>query len=375
MNNIKIKNTPEQIELIKAMADSNPDTANKARQAFADFIGPVIQQVLNLQALAPLLYSDWSYNEDDEPEIPLDMFYNTSVDHVTVWQQSMAGGLGSSLVTGVQTLKIHTYDLSSAVSLLTRNVKRGRLPVVSLALNRMANELKARQERNAFLVALRATGEASTNGNKHVIASTTANILQLNDFNKLLTRGKRINVAFNTGTPEVSFSKGFTDILMSPENMEQIRSFAYQPMNTRTVDGATGTPAGSSTALGLPDAVRQNIFDNAGDTEIYGIRLHECLEFGVSATYNTLFDQFDSSPAGGNAGGTFATATDELVLAWDATRDVIIRAVQQNADSGSTVKVEVDDSFRNRSGKIGWFASLVEGRVVVDARALGGIAV
>jgi hypothetical protein len=369
---INIKNTPERVELIKAMVDPDPSKAMAAREAFAGFIAPVVQQVLNLGGLSPLIYTDWPYNEDDEPEIPLDMFYGVGVDNVTVWQQSMAGGLGSSLVTGLQTLKVSTYNLDSAVSLLVRDVKRSRLPTISLALNRMSQEILAKQERNAFLVVLKALAEATTNGNKHVIASNAANVLAIQDLNALLTRAKRINTAFNNGTPETPFSRGATDAILSPEMMEQIRAFAYQPMNTR----AGSITTSGATSIALPDSIREKVFNNAGSPEMYGIMLHEALEFGVSQNYNILFGTVASGqsiPAGG--GGTFAAATDELVLCWDATREVSLRPVQTFSDSGATVSVQVDDQFTKRSGKIGWFADLVEGRIQVDARQLTGIAV
>ena len=110
----------------------------KLKNLFAGFIGPVIQQVLNLMGQAETILTDWPFNEDDSPEFPLDMFYATNVDQVTVWTQNMAGGLPSSLVTGLRTLKLHTYRLDSAVSFLETNIRRGRLPVVSLGLNRLA---------------------------------------------------------------------------------------------------------------------------------------------------------------------------------------------------------------------------------------------
>ena len=368
---INIKNTPERLELVKAMVDSDPIKSMQAKVALADFIAPVVQQVLNLASLAPMLYTDLQFNEDDNPEIPLDMFYGTNVDQVTVWQQSMAGGTGSSLVTGLQTLKLHTYELDSAVSLTERNIRRGRLPVISLALNRMAQELLAKQERNAFYVVLRALGEASTNGNKHCVGSTTANVLQLDDFNRLITRSKRINVAFNTGTPDKMYSNGATDLIMSPEMTEQIRGFAYQPMNTRagslTTSGATSVP--------LPDNVREGIYKAGGESEIYGITLHEALEFGVSAAYNNLFGAYQVGQVAGGNSGNFATGTDEVILGWDATRGAIIRPVQTFDDNGGTVKVEVDDSWTKRSGKVGWWSQLIEGRVVIDSRALTGLIV
>lgn len=368
MTRIKLKNTPKQVELIKAMADKDSIKAMQAREAFAEFVGPVIQQVLNLSALSPLIYTDWPYSGDTDPEIELDQFYNAAVGHVTVWQQSIAGGLGTSLVTGLTTLKPQTYELDSAVSLLVRNVQRGVLPYVSNALNRMAQEILVLQEYNAFYVALRALGEGSTNGLKHVIAATTANVLQPDDFNRLMTRAKRINTAFNGGTPDKMYSRGANNMILSPEMMEQIRSLAYQPVNTRAVPNTD-----ESTAVPLPDSIRTSIYNGGGEQSIYGVNLHEALEFGISQAYNNIFAAV-AVGINGPGGAAFATATDELVLGFDSSREVLLRPVNTDLD-GSTVKVQTDDQFTKRSGKIGWFTKIIEGRLCLDARALSGLVI
>ena len=52
--NLKLKNTPEQIELVKAMGSKNRATAREAQEAFAAFLGPVVRQVLTkLEQLEP----------------------------------------------------------------------------------------------------------------------------------------------------------------------------------------------------------------------------------------------------------------------------------------------------------------------------------
>ena len=43
---LKLKNTPEQVELIKAMGSRDMAVANEASQAFAAFVGPVVREVL-----------------------------------------------------------------------------------------------------------------------------------------------------------------------------------------------------------------------------------------------------------------------------------------------------------------------------------------
>jgi hypothetical protein len=360
--NIRLKNTPEQIELIKAMASPNAETANKAREAFAAFIGPVINQVLNLMGTANQIYVDWPYNEDDLPMFPLDQYYGTQVDHVQVWSQNMAGGLGTSLVTGLQEMALSTYRLDTAVALLEKNVRRGRLPYVSLALNRMAQDLLLKSETNKWLVAIKALAEAKTAGLQHLIQSTVADVLQLDDFNRLITLSKRLNVAFDgAGTPEAAYSRGATDLFMSPECMEDIRGFAYQPMNTRSVINTD-----ESTAVPLPDAVREEIYRNAGASEIYGMTLHELNELGIAKKYNNLFDaSYDNTV-------TFDTANQEIVIGVDKSRDALIRPIAQNADNGATLTVQQDDQWPKRSGKIGFFGAMEEGACVIDSRALVG---
>ena len=77
----------------------------------------------------------------------------------------MAGGLPTSTdVAAIQELKIGTYRLDSAVSFMKRYARRARLDVVSKGIERMAQEVLVKQERNAWAVVLRALAEASSKG-------------------------------------------------------------------------------------------------------------------------------------------------------------------------------------------------------------------
>ena len=44
---ISLKRTDEQVELVKAMGSRNKDTAYAAQVALAEFIGPVVSEVIN----------------------------------------------------------------------------------------------------------------------------------------------------------------------------------------------------------------------------------------------------------------------------------------------------------------------------------------
>ena len=62
---ITLKNTPEQVELVKAMASKNRDTAYEAQMALAEFIGPVLARVINQAPTLSNMFTPFQFNEDD----------------------------------------------------------------------------------------------------------------------------------------------------------------------------------------------------------------------------------------------------------------------------------------------------------------------
>jgi len=372
---IQFDKNPEQIELIKALASDNKTVAMEAQEAFAAFISEVVQQVLLQAGSAPMIYRDVEFDEDDSPSIPLDLYYGLNEGHISVWSQTVGGGLPTNFVQGMQEMKINTYRLDSAISMDKRYVRRARLDVVAAGLERMANEILVKQERNAWAVILKLLADATTNGSKHVFRVGTAGTFQLDDMNKLWTLVRRLNTAYTGGTPQGLQSRGLTDIFVSPEVKEQIRAFAYQPMNTRAGTVATS----GATAVPLPDSIREDIYRAAGTNEIFGVTIHELLELGEGRKYNDLFDTFAGSTqfnTYGQAGGTtFTSATDELILGIDASRNAFLRPVAIQSESRGQVKVLPDDQFLARSQKVGFYSFVEEGRVAVDARAAVGLIV
>ena len=371
---IQFEKNPEQVELIKALASDNKTVAVEAQEAFAAFISDVIQQVLLQAGTASLIYRDIEFNEDDSPSIPLDLYYGLNEGHISVWSQTVGGGLPTNFVQGMQEMKINTYRLDSAISMEKRYVRRARLDVVAAGLERMANEILIKQERNAWAVILKLLADASTNSLDHVLRAGTAGTFQLDDMNKLWTRVRRLNTAFTGGTPVALQSRGLTDIYVSPEIKEQIRAFAYQPMNTRAGTVATS----GATAVPLPDSVRESIYRSAGTSEIFGVTIHELLELGQSRKYNDLFAAFAGSKLFG--GSAFNSSNSELILGIDASRNAFLRPVAtftsfgEGGNSGQ-VKTLPDDQFLARSNKVGFYSFIEEGRVAVDARAAVGLIV
>ena len=372
---ITLKRTPEQVELIKAMASRNKTIAYEAQVALAEFIGPVLAEVLNQAPTVSNLFQSLQFNADDNPSIPLDLYYNISnEDYVQVYSQSHAGGLPTSQVLPTASeLKLATYSLDSAVSFDRRYAAKSRMDVVSKTFTRVAQEILIKQETTSATLLMTAVAGATTNGKPHVQSNRVSNKFTLADMNDLLTLAKRINTSFIGGTP-TSRIKGLTDLICSPEIVQDIRSIAYNSINDTDADGTPVTDAGGG--LAAPDELRMEIFRNAGTPEFYGLSIMEINELGVNEKFNTLFDVAAGSTTYTNPAGTptiqFDNTTDSFVLGVDRSRDALIRAVAVDDESGGEFNLIADDQYSIRQNKIGYFGSMEEGRVVLDNRVLVG---
>ena len=368
---ITIKRTEEQVELLKAMASKNRDVAYEAQMALAEFIGPVLSKVLNQAPTLSNMFTQFQFNADESPTIPLDLYYDiTDEDYITVWSQTVAGGLPSNTATPTQSeMKFTTYRLDSAVDFDKRYAQRMRLDVVSKTFTRLAQEVLLKQERNSAALVFGALAEAGTRGHAHIIGADNAGRLNLNDFNRLMTRSKRIDTAWTGGTPEGGFSSGVTDLVVSPEVVQSLREIAYNPVNTR--GGSDADNAG----IAATDSMRDAVYQNAGIPEFYGINILEIQEMGKGQRFNKIFDtqagniQFEKP----GTRGTFSDASDEIVLGLNRSKESLLRAVAVDSEVGSEMNLLADDQYSVRQNKIGYYGSLEEGRMILDDRALYGI--
>jgi len=383
---IVLKRTDEQVELIKALASKNREVAYDAQVALAEFIGPVLAEVINNAPTVSNLFTSLQFNAEDNPSIPLDLYYDIfDEDYIKVYSQSVAGGLPQNIVQpAASELKIATYRLDSAVAFDKKYAAKSRLDVVSKSFTRVAQEVMLKQERtsaNLLMTALASasTGNGSATENLHVFRSAGANRFVLDDLNKMFTKIKRINSSFVGGTPSGA-RRGLTDLIVSPEIVEQIRGMAYNPIATKGPD-LTSAPAGGDDSIVAPESVRNELFNSGGLPEFYGVSIMEILELGDGKKFNTIFGTVGGSSttyaahtvSGG--GTTFDSATEQILVGLDRSRDALVRAVAVDSDTGSEFNLQADDQYTIRQGKIGYFGALEEGRMVLDNRALIGLIV
>lgn len=377
---ITIKRTEDQLALIKAMGSNNREEAYEAQAAVAELLGPVVSEVINNAPTIGNLYTTISYGEDDNPSLPLDLFHDiTDEDYIEVYSQQVAGGLPYSQVFPAHNeLKFSTYTLDSALAFDRKYVRKARLDVVSKTFTRMAQEVLLKQTTTAFNVLatalVKGTGTGTTAGGS-IIGSSAADRFVLADFNNLITKSKRINSSFSGGTPVGGVKSGISDLLVSPEMVEELRAMAYNPINTAEA------PYGSAVkdSLPAPDALRQELFSAAGLPSFYGINVMEINEMGIGQRFNKLFGAIVASEGatviGGGGSGTWVTGDDEILIGIDRSKDALIRPTVVGEGSPSEFQVLVDDQFSVRQNKIGYYGKVEEGRLCIDNRALIGLVV
>jgi len=366
---ITLKRTPEQVELIKAMASKNRAVAYEAQVALAEFIGPVLAEVINNAPTLSNLFTTLQFNAEDNPSIPLDLYYDiTDEDYIQVYSQSVAGGLPQNQVLPTASeMKIATYTLDSALSFDRRYAAKSRMDVVSKTFTRMAQEILAKQEKTSANLILSALAGATTNGKNHVISAGTNGRFLLDDLNRLFTLAKRINTSFAGGTPVSRSSRGITDLIVSPEVVQELRAMAYNPINTKG-SPIGGTAAGNNNGIAAPESMRTDIYNSAGIPEFYGVSIMEINELGAGQKFNTIFDSVSDAKY-----SSFAGASQEIIIGLDRSRESLVRAVATDSENGSEFNLTADDQYSIRQNKIGYFGSLEEGRMVLDNRALVGV--
>lgn len=390
--NITLKRTEEQVELVKAMASRNRDVAYEAQAAVAEFIGPVLAEVINNAPTLSNMFRSFQFNEDDNPSIPLDLYHDvTDSDYIEIYSQTVPGGLPSNTIMPTHSeLKFSTYRMETALDFDRRYAARSRLDVVGKTFTRLAQELLIKIEQTSANLLLGVLANAKTNELEHVIASTNENQFLLHDVNNLITRAKRLNTAWYKGGTPVTGTKGVTDLIVSPEIMGEIRSMAYNPLNTRgldssqTIDTSGDSATVSNQGAGVipgTEEFRNQLYRNAGTSELYGINLTELNELGDRQRFNDVYGKLVAGEGkAGNVGhndGKFDNDEkgDQLIIGIDRTRDSLIRAVATDSETGSELRLAADDQYVTRQSRIGYYGSMEEGRMVLDSRALTGIVV
>lgn len=371
---ITFKRTPEQIELVKAMANPDKSVAYEAQHSLAELMGPQLATVIQQAPTLSNLFERYEYSGDDNPSLPLDLYTEIlDQDFLSIWQSTNGGGLASNEVyQSTQELKFKTIDLETAWSFDKKHAEKSRLDVVAKTFQRMGQEILLNQESWSSKLIMGALAPASTKGISHVMRAKTSGYFLPDDFNTMDVRMKRIWTSwFDGGTP-VGTNHGLTDLIVSPEVVGELRRMSYQAINVKNA------PNGGTDAILAPDAWRASIWNSAGTPELWGVSFTEINELGVGKRFNTLFDVAAGSTNytsydGTSSTGVFDGTQDQILIGLDRSVPSLYQAVNVDSEAGTELVFGVDDQWPARAKKIGWYGNLQEGRAIIDNRALMGI--
>lgn len=380
---ITFQETPEQLQLIKAMGSKNANESRAAQEAFAALLSPRLGQFFLQADTTQFLYKTLAFAADSDPSFPLELFADVPEGYYHIWSAGMPGGVPTNTVhQPIEEVKFTTYRMDSAWSILSKYARTMRLPIIAKALERLMQEVLLKTNHQAWSVVLAALAQARHDfrGTEtgHVFASQAADKFTLDDFSQLLTFFRRLNSSWSGGTPVGGASKP-TDMIVSPEMVEKFRAMSYNPINTKAPNEIAA--AADSGAVALPDSERANLWSSGGVPTFLNVNILELLELGSNQDYQVLFESFIGSTdlprisTGTASGETFSAANDELVIIVDATKDIGHRAIASDSDTGSVFSLEPDDQFLKRSGKIGWFGGIEEGRLVLDTKGMAALVV
>lgn len=375
---VQFDKTPEQIELVKRMASSNKTESMAAMEAVAAVMTRPILQAIEQAPVISNLFQTLTYSAGTPSSIPLDDYFDIrSRQFLNVWTQSQPGGTATNFIQGTTDLYVQTYPINSAISFNKNYLAAGQIDHLAAGLTRLVQEVLLVQQTNAAFVLFNSAAGARIDGDSNNVATNnlpvartaTAGVFQLDDLNTMQIGYDRTVASWVGGTP-VNDLREITDILGSPEWMGQVRSIAYQPQNTRQVVATSG-----ASALGAPESVREAIFNGGNIPTLFDKVLHKVYEMGTGRQYNTIYSTALGSTAlpgfgtgfGGGSTSTFAASTQQVILGLNV--DMFDLARLRMTENGSEFTLATDDTFTQRSKKVGYFGELTEGYVSVEGRA------
>lgn len=380
---IDMQLTPEQQAIVRELASDNRTESLAAAEAIAAVVNRPLLQVIEQAPVFANWFQVYGIGPNEAPKLPLSLFFDIKQrNYLHVFTQSMAGGTATNFVQGISDMYVGTYQFQGAASLDKSFIAAADMQAVAMTLERLAQEVLVKQNLNATNIIMASLANARIDGNSsntavsnlEVIRARTPGVFGLQEFTDMKTKYRRIVSSWLGGTP-LGIRASLTDLAISPEIMGQIRAISFQPQNTRP--GSIGSNETSNTAIAAPESVREEIWKGGGLTSFFDTDLHEYNELGVGQQYNTVFGTYAAATSYADVTGAgsaaFAPTTEEILVGANQSMFDLVRVRQSNKNGEWAVAA--DDSFTNRSGRIGWYGSISEGYLSLDGRAKLGLVV
>ena len=321
------KPTPEMVELLRQSGSNQFESACAAQKELAKALTlPLRQGVLNGDTIGGI-FEAVNFQPGTAVEFPLDFLAPGSEKDFVAYTIPSQGRIPERHVEG-DFVMVPTYEVGSSIDFSLRYARDARWDIVGRALQVLEASFVRKMNDDGWHTIL-----AAGVGRGLLIYDSTADD---GYFAKRLVALMKTAMRRNGGGNSTSINRGkLTDLYVSPESMEDIRSWD---------------------ATEVDDFTRREVFvsDDYGLNKIFGVNLHDIDELGVGQAYNDYFDNTLS--------GTFPGTKVEIVVGLDLEkRDSFVMPVRQE------IEVFEDPTF-HRQRRMGMYGFGEHGFAVLDNR-------
>lgn len=324
--------TPEMNELLKRSGSNNYEVACASQRELAVALTlPLRQGVLKGDILAGI-YEPVAFEPGAAVEFPLDFLAPGSEKDFIAYTIPGQGKIPERHVEG-DFVMVPTYETASSIDFALKYLRDARWDVMGRAMQVLEASFVRKQNQDGW---------------RTILASGVGRALVVYDDNapkglfskRLVALGKTVMRRFAGGN-STSVNRGkLTDMYLSPEGLEDIRSWDLTQVD---------------------DFTRREIFLNAGGelgedslTRIFGVNLHDIDEMGVNQEFQNYFTNV--------LGGTMPSNKQEILVGLDLSKDdCFVQPVRQE------LEMFEDPTFhrQRRGGFYGWMEA---GYCALDSR-------
>lgn len=307
----------ELLEMFKKSGSNNKSEAIEAQAYIAKAIETPLREGVLFGDVVSGIYQSMPLEPGSSQTFPTDLLApGTELEHVA-YTIPNHGRIPERSVESDE-IRLNTYRIGSSVDFLLKYAREAQWPVMQRAMQVMEAGFVKKMNDDGFHTLL----AAAVDRNILVYDADAA----AGQFTKRLISLMKTTMRRNGGGNSVTAKGKLTDIYMSPEGIEDIRNWGVDQ---------------------LDEVSRREVYQSADDgsplTRIFGVYLHELLEFGDGQEYQDYFLT--------DLGGALASSDVELVIGMNrAGPNNFIMPVRENVD------VFEDPTFhrQQRQGYYGW---------------------
>lgn len=323
-------NPPQElIALIRATADENADTRNKAQYLLAKAIETPLRQGVLFGDVVRNIFMSFPQGPG-QIEWPLDLLSPGREDEFVAYTSPGPGYIAERKVEG-DYVTIPVYPITNSIQWELRFARDANWPVIARALEVLEGGFVKKVNDDGWHLLLTAAYDRNLSVYD---ADATAG-----QFTKRLVSLMKLVMVRNGGGNTASLRQSaLTDLFVSPESVEDVRNW-----NVDQVDETT----------------RREIYVASDDgpvvTRIFGVNLHPLREFGQGQEYQLFYQNV--------LGGNLEASDVELVVGLDMkNRDSFVMPVREE------ITVYPDGPNLHRRGEDGYYGRGEFGFACLDGR-------